>query len=76
VPVNLFLHFVHLTTLKLALSPNDFCDENSKSLTWEALRGVAPIAPIASHTVIDRLVWHLGMEPVLCMRLLSSAISH
>ena len=73
VPTTLFLD-LHLTTLKLLLSPEDFCDENSTSLTRVASQGVAPIA---SHTVIDRLVWHLDDEEhVHSTRLPSSAVSH
>ena len=74
-PIALFLHR-HLTTLNLFLSPNDLCDENSTSLTQVASKGMAPIA---SHTVIDRLVWHLDEEEeedVLNTRLPSSAVSH
>ena len=77
VPITLFLHIVHLTTLTLTLSPNDFCDENSNSLTRTASKGV-PVASIASNTVVDRFVWYVGKEPMHWrgMRLLSSAISH
>jgi hypothetical protein len=56
VPITLFLH-LHLTTLDLFFLPNDFCDENSNSLTWVGSKGVAPIA---SHMVIDRCVWYLN----------------
>jgi hypothetical protein len=76
VPITLFLRIVHLTTLELTLSPNDFCDENSNSLTRVASMGVALLAPIASHTVIDRFVWRLRKERVHGTRLPSSAISH
>ena len=56
VPITFFLRIVHLTTLELhSLSPNDFGDENSSSLAQAAPKGVAPTA---SHTVIDRCVWH------------------
>ena len=57
VPNTLWLHIVHLTTLELDfLSPKDFGDENSSSLTRTASKGVA--APMASHAEIDRCVWH------------------
>ena len=73
VPITLFLH-LRLTTLILSLSPNDLYDENSNSL-----------APMAYHTVIDRLVWHLDEDylqlvqhdhDVHSTRLPSSAIFH
>ena len=55
VPITIFLHIVHLTTLELhSLSLSDFGSENSSSLTRAASKGVAPMA---SHTVIDRCVW-------------------
>jgi hypothetical protein len=54
VPITVFLHIVHLTTLELSLL--HFCDENSNTLTRAASKGVAPIA---SDTVIDRCVWYL-----------------
>jgi hypothetical protein len=76
VPITFFLHIVHLTTLELALSPTDFCNENSNSLTWIASNGVAPIV---SHTVIDRCVWYHSMEENghgTGTRLPSSGISH
>jgi hypothetical protein len=58
VPITLFLHTVHFTTLELhSITPNDFGDENSSSLTQAASEGVAPMA---SHTAIDRCVWHLS----------------
>ena len=58
-PIAIFLHIVHLTTLELSISPNSFHDENSNSLTWlDSTRKGVPVA-IASHTVVDRLVWHL-----------------
>jgi hypothetical protein len=75
VPITLFLH-LHLTTLDLSLYPNDFYDdfdENSNSLIQVASEGVAPIA---SHTVIDRFVWHLEMVYLHGTRFPSSAISH
>ena len=76
-PITLFLHIVHLTTLELSLSPNSFCDENSNSLTSLASESTRPVTPIASHTVIDRLVWHLREGEVPNgTRLPSSAISH
>jgi hypothetical protein len=73
VPITLFLRIVHLTTLELTLSPNDFCDENSNSLTRVASKGVAPMT---SHTVIDRFVWNLVEEHVHGTKLPSSATSH
>jgi hypothetical protein len=72
VPITLFLH-LHLTKLDLSLSPNNFYDQNSNSLTRVPSKRVAPIA---SHTVIDRLVWHLDGGNVHGTRLPSSAISH
>ena len=60
VPITFFLQIVHLTTLELcSLSPNDFGDENSSSLTLAASNGVVPVA---SHTVIDRCLWYIA-EP-------------
>jgi hypothetical protein len=57
VPITFFLHIVHLKTLELhSISPYDFCNENSSSLTRAASKGVSPTA---SHTAIDRCVWHL-----------------
>ena len=54
VPITFFRHIVHLTTLELhSLSPTDFCDENSSSLTRASSKGVDPKA---SDTVIDRCV--------------------
>ena len=51
VPLTFLLPVVHLTTLELhSISPNDFYDENSSSLTPAASKGVAPVA---SHTVIQ-----------------------
>ena len=72
-PTTLFLPILHLTTLELTISPNDFCD----SLTLEASKGV-PVVPIASHTVIDRFVWHSSLEKeyIHGTRLPSSALSH
>ena len=59
-PITLFHHITHLTTLELgSLTPNDFCDEIP--LTTAALKGVAPMV---SHTVIDRCVWRFGGEHV------------
>lgn len=44
---------VHLTILELnSLSPNEFCDENSSSLTWAASTGT----PIVSQAAIDLCV--------------------
>ena len=57
VPNTFWLHIVHLTKLELDfLSPKDFGDENSSSLTRTASKGVA--APMASHAEIDQCVWH------------------
>jgi hypothetical protein len=71
VPSTFFLHIVHLTTLELhSLSPDDFGGENSNSLTRAALKGVAPMA---SDTVIDRCVWHFGVEHARGTRFPSSA---
>ena len=74
VPITFFLGIIHLTTLELSLSPNDFCDENLISLTS---KGVAPImVPVPA---IDRCVWNLPMieeESEHGMKLPSSAISH
>jgi hypothetical protein len=73
VPITFFLH-LHLTTLDLFLSLDDFCDENSNLLTRVASKGVAPIA---SRTVIDRCVWYLMEEESgPGTRLPSSSISH
>ena len=73
-PLTFLLPVVHLTTLELHyISPNDFYDENSSSLTPAASKGVAPMA---SYTVIqvDRCVWHCSMDyHVGGTRLLSSA---
>jgi len=55
VPITIFLHIVHLATLDLdCISLSDPGGENSSSLTLAASKGVAPMA---SHTVIDRCVW-------------------
>ena len=59
VPITFFLYIVHLTTLELHfVSPNDFRDENSSSLT-EALAASKGVAPTPSHLVIDRCMWRL-----------------
>jgi hypothetical protein len=77
VPITIFLQTAHFTTLELhSLSPHDFVEENSssESLTWAASKGVAPMP---SHTAIDRCVWRLGQQHVHGTRLPSSAyISH
>jgi hypothetical protein len=54
-PTTLFLHIVHLSTLELHYIK--FCDEDSSS---ESLTRAASmeVTPVASHTVIDRCVWH------------------
>jgi hypothetical protein len=73
VPITCLLPIVHLTTLELhSMSPNDFRDENSSSLTRAASKGVTPMA---SHTVIqvDRCVWHFISYHVRGTRLPSSA---
>ena len=69
VPITIFLHIGHLTTLRLqSISPIDFCDDSS--LTRAASKGMAPIA---SHTVIDRCVWGFGQThawyeiPFICL---------
>ena len=70
-PTTFFLHIVHLTTLELySLSPIDFVSGNFSSLTRAALKGVAPMS---SHTVVDRCVWHFGWEHIRGMRFPSSA---
>ena len=57
VPITFFLHIVHLSTLELnSVSPDDFCNENSNSLTRAASMVVAPMA---SQVVIDRCEWYL-----------------
>jgi hypothetical protein len=62
VPITFFLHTVHFTTLELhSLSPYNLDGENSSSLAWAASKGEAPMV---SHTVIDRCVWHFGQEHV------------
>ena len=77
VPITLFFH-LHLTTMELYLSPNDFFfDENSNSLTRIASKGMTPVAPIACHTVIDQCVWDLYRHSTTSStRFPSSAISH
>ena len=60
IPTTFFLHITHLTTLELySLTPSDFCDENTSSLTLAGSKGVAPMA---SDIVIDRCVWEYGYE--------------
>ena len=63
VPITFFQHIVHITTLELRfISPIDFYDENSSSLTRRATsKGVVPMT---SHAVIDQCCWHLGLVPV------------
>ena len=66
VPITLFRHIAHLTTLELhSITPNDFCDENSRPLTR--------VASMASDTVIDRCVWRYGYEHVRRYEIPSSA---
>jgi hypothetical protein len=65
-PTTLFLRIVHLSTLELHYI--DFCDEDStfshssysssESLTRAASMEVTPVA---SHTAIDRCVWHFAV---------------
>ena len=60
VPTSFFLHIVHLTTLELhtfSLIDFGFGDENSRSLTLAASKGEAPMV---SHAVIDRCLWHIN----------------
>ena len=71
VPITFFLHIVHLTTLELhSLFPSDFSGEITSSLTQADSKEAAPVA---SHTVIDRCVWHLDEEhaqyeiPFICL---------
>ena len=60
VPITFFHRIVHLTTLELDfLSPGDFGGENSSSLARAASKGVAPMT---SHSVIDRCVWRYREE--------------
>jgi hypothetical protein len=70
VPSTVFLNIAHLTTLELHSLWPDFAGENSSSLTHAALKGVTPMA---SHTVIDRCVWHFMPEHWHCTRFPSSA---
>ena len=79
VPVTFFLHIVHLTTLVMrSIQPIDFYVRNSSSLTRAASKGMAPMA---SHAVIDRCVWHFEdyMQehtqyevPFICLFLINS----
>ena len=63
VPITIFFHIVHLTTLELhSLSPNDFIGENSCSLTHADSKG----AVMASQTVIDRCVWRFSARETRC----------
>ena len=56
VPITIFQHIVHITTLELlSITAIDFNDENSKK--------VAPTC-MGSHAVIDQCVWHFGQEQV------------
>ena len=60
VPITFFFQIVHLTTLELdSISPYDFIGEDSRSLARAASKGVAPMA---SHTVIDRCVWRFEIQ--------------
>ena len=59
-PITFFHRIVHLSTLELSsLSPYDFGNENSSSLTRAASKEVRPTA---SDAVIDRCVWRFGWE--------------
>ena len=59
-PITFFFHIVHLTTLELhSLLLSDIVGENSSWLTQAASKGMAPMA---SHTVVDRCVWRFGTE--------------
>jgi hypothetical protein len=67
-PTTFFLRIGHLTTLELfSLSPNDFANENSSSLTSEG------VAPMATHTVIDRCTWFFKEKDVCGTKFTSSA---
>jgi hypothetical protein len=69
--VPIIFNNTHLTTLELGLlSPNDFGNENSSSLTS---RGVAPMA---SHTVIDRCIWNFTHKHVIGTNSLLLLIFH
>jgi hypothetical protein len=57
-PITFFFHIVHLKTLELdSLAPNEFYEENSSTLIQ-----TEGVAPMASHTVIDRCVWRFAKE--------------
>ena len=79
-PIAFFHRIVHLTTLELSyLSPYDFGNKNSSSLTRAASKKVRPTA---SDAVIDRCVWCFGWEdwedrswyeiPFICLFLTNS----
>jgi hypothetical protein len=71
VPITLFLDIVHFTTLELhSLSPSSFVGEYSTSLTRAVSKEAATMA---SHTVIDRCVWHFEREDVCGTRFPTSA---
>ena len=58
VPINFFLHDVHLTTLELySIAPNDFGGESSIPVIQEASEGVASVA-----MAVDRCVWRFWAE--------------
>ena len=74
VPITFFLHTVRLTTLELhSLLPSDFGSENSSSQTQASSKGVASMA---SHTAIDRCVWHFRRESRRGTRFSYLLISH
>jgi hypothetical protein len=57
VPITFFLYIGHLKTLELrSVSPDDFRNENSSSLTSAVSTGVGPTA---SNVAIERCVWRL-----------------
>ena len=67
-PITFFHRIVHLRTLELfSLSPYDFGNKNSSSLTRAASKGVGPVGPPASDAVIDRCVWRFGWVDWECM---------
>jgi hypothetical protein len=58
VPITVFLHIVHLTTLELhSILPFEFSDQSSSSQTQAASKGVTPMA---SDAVIDQCIWSFG----------------
>jgi hypothetical protein len=70
-PITFFLDIVRLKTLELySVSPSGFRNYYSSSLTPAASKGVAPMA---SHPVIDRCVWHLNDRDVYSTKFALSA---